>query len=67
MRDSAGLGRLIGRRAWSTVTQHDQDEWIETHQASIWLHFDDGTSVKFPIGDAGFEVDTFDDEGEDGG
>jgi len=50
------IGSVIGRRIVD-VTQQDQDEWDETRQAYVMLHLDDGSSLKFPVGDEGFEHD----------
>jgi hypothetical protein len=50
------IGSVIGRRIVD-VTQQDKDEWEQTRQAYVMLHLDDGTSLKFPIGDEGFELD----------
>jgi hypothetical protein len=50
------IGSVIGRRIVD-VTQQDQDEWDETKQAYVMLHLDDGSSLKFPVGDEGFEHD----------
>jgi len=48
------LGALIGRRVVD-VTQQDQDEWERDQQAYVMLMFDDGSYLKFPVGDEGFE------------
>lgn len=50
------LGIFIGKRLVD-VTQHDKDEWDATKCAYILLMFDDGSAVKFLLGDdTGFTV-----------
>jgi hypothetical protein len=61
IRDIEQLGRFIGCRLVD-ITQHDEDEWEETHESYIWLHFDNGLSIQFPIGDAGFTVEEPDED-----
>jgi len=45
------LGPLIGRKLLD-ITQHDN---AEEEGSFIQLHFDDGSYLKFPIGEAGFQ------------
>jgi hypothetical protein len=47
------IGDLIGHRLVD-ITQHDKDEFEETRESYIMLHFDNGGYVKVPIGDSGF-------------
>ena len=42
------------------VTQHDPDDWDERRESFVMLHFDNGATVRFPIGDDGFDVETID-------
>lgn len=48
------LGSLIGHTLVD-ITQHDKDEFDENKKAFVQLHFDDGSYLKFPIGDDGFD------------
>lgn len=50
------IGSAVGRRIVD-ITQQDEDEWAATKQAYVMLHLDDGSSLKFPVGDEGFEHD----------
>ena len=61
IRDIDQLGRFIGLRLVD-ITQHDKDEWDETHEAYVYLHFEDGRSLRFVIDDHGFEVEALDDD-----
>lgn len=56
IRDREHLGSVIGRRL-SDVTQHDEQEFKETGKAFVSMHFENGVTVMFPVGDEGFEVD----------
>lgn len=47
------LGELIGHTLID-ITQQDPEEFAEGG-SFVQLHFDDGSYLKFPIGDAGFE------------
>jgi len=47
------LGHLVGKTLVD-VTQHDEDEYLETQESYVMLLFDCGDTVKFPISDAGF-------------
>ena len=49
------LGPIIGAKVVD-VTQHDEEEFAETGQAYVQVHFDNGMSVVFFIGDAGFAI-----------
>jgi len=49
------LGRYIGERIVD-ITQHDADEWAETHVSYVALHLSNGCTLKFPVGAAGFEI-----------
>jgi hypothetical protein len=48
------LGSLIGRRVVD-ITQHDRDEWEAGEEAYVMLMFDDGSYVKFPVTELGFD------------
>jgi hypothetical protein len=48
------LGYFIGCRLVD-ITQHDREEWEEDGSCYIMLHFDNGLTMTFPIGDAGFD------------
>lgn len=39
------------------ITQHDQDEFHASKESRIYLHFDNGYTVSFPIADAGFDIE----------
>lgn len=58
------LGPFIGKRVVD-ITQHDKDEWEETQQSYVQLHFEDGSYIKFPVGDEPFEIHIEDAGGED--
>lgn len=58
IRDAKFLGALIGCRLVD-ITQQDADEFAE-RGTFVCFHFDNGTTVSFPIGDAGFDVETVD-------
>lgn len=47
------IGSLIGHRLVD-ITQQDPDEFEETGESYVMLHFDDGTYLKFPVADSGF-------------
>lgn len=49
------LGPFVGLRVVD-ITQHDREEWEETRQSYVALHFENGQTVHFPIGDDGFEI-----------
>ena len=64
IRDLEALGPLLGQRIVE-ITQHDKDEWQETGRAYVMLHFENGMSLKFWIGDDGFEIlDVLEADGE---
>ena len=48
------LGRFIGKKLLD-VSQHDADEYKEEGAAYVYLLFEDGLSLKFPIDDEGFD------------
>ena len=48
------LGYLIGRTV-TDVTQHDKDEWDSEKACYIMLMFDDGSWLKVPVGNDGFD------------
>lgn len=48
------LGPVIGQRLID-ITQHDEDEYQETRQAFIMLHFEDGSYLKFPVEEKGVD------------
>jgi len=50
------LGEFVGRTIID-ITQQDEDEFRETGEAYVMLHFDDGSYMKFPIEDRGFEFE----------
>lgn len=49
------LGPIIGQRVLE-VTQHDKSEFEENGESRIYLHFENGYTVSFPIEDAGFVI-----------
>lgn len=53
------LGSLIGRTVVD-ITQQDAEEFQEDGVSYVSIHFDHGVTVKFPIGDDGFEIEKFD-------
>lgn len=55
IRDSDLLGPIIGQRCVE-VTQHDAEEFEENGESRIYLHFENGMTVSFPIEDAGFTI-----------
>ncbi len=58
------IGEVIGKTLID-VTQHDPEQF-EEEGSFVQLHFDDGSYLKFPIGDLGFHHNIGDDEDEDG-
>ncbi len=48
------LGGMIGRKVID-ITQHDEDEWKAGSEAYVMVMFDDGSWLKFPVTDLGFE------------
>lgn len=55
VRDPDLLGPLIGQRVIE-ITQHDKEEFVENHESRIYLHFENGLTLSFPIGDDGFNI-----------
>lgn len=55
IRDPQLLGPLIGARCIE-VTQHDPEEFDETGESRIYLHFDNGMTLSIPVTDWGFEI-----------
>lgn len=55
MRDPEFLGPLLNQRCVE-ITQHDPDEWAENQESRIYLHFENGYTLSFPIGDDGFNI-----------
>lgn len=64
VRDPNVLGPIIGARVVD-VTQHDQEDFQEDG-SRVFLHFDNGYTVTFRIGEDGFDVEGGDSD-EDGG
>ena len=54
------LGSYVGARLVD-VTQQDREEFDETGEAYVMLHFDNGLSMRFVIGDGGFDSEEPDD------
>jgi len=50
------MGRFIGRRVVE-ITQHDEDEYLDTGRAYVMLMFDDGATLKFPLTEAPVEAE----------
>lgn len=50
------IGTLIGHKLVD-ITQHDEQEWMETGVAYVMLMFDDGRTLKFYIDEEGFDYD----------
>ena len=46
------MGGCIGQRVVD-ITQHDEDEFREEGLSFVSLHFEDGTTVTFNVGDDG--------------
>lgn len=65
VRDPEMLGPLIGARVVD-ITQHDAEEYPDTG-SRIYLHFDNGMTLWFPIGDDGFGITDHPCPGEDDG
>jgi len=55
VRDPEVLGSLVGKRVVD-ITQHDPEEFAENGESRIYLHFENGTTLSFPIGDEGFDL-----------
>jgi hypothetical protein len=49
------FGGVIGQRVIE-ITQHDEEEFRTEGACYICLHFENGTTAKFPIGEAGFDL-----------
>lgn len=49
------LGPLLQQRLVE-VTQHDKSEFEENGESRIYLHFENGYTLSFPVGDAGFDI-----------
>jgi hypothetical protein len=60
IRNAEFMGPLIGRTIID-VTQHDAEEFAETHESYFMLMFDDGSALKCVVGDAGFTLLNVDD------
>lgn len=50
------LGPFLGQRVVE-ITQQDRDEFVAEHQSYVALHFENGATLRFPIGDAGFDIE----------
>lgn len=50
------IGDFIGTTLVE-ITQQDEEEWEEGHVSYVALHFSNGCTITFPIGDAGFETE----------
>lgn len=50
------------------ITQHDQEEWEETKESRIYLHFDNGMILNLLVTESGVDLENVPDEeaGEDG-
>ena len=55
------LGDFVGKKLVD-ITQHDQEEWEEYHESYIQLMFEDGTFIRFPVTDEGFDFSLGKDE-----
>lgn len=55
IRDPELLGPVLGQRVVE-ITQHDAEDFAKTGESRIYLHFENGYTVSFPIDDAGFDV-----------
>lgn len=62
IRDDDLLGPCIGATVVD-VTQHDKDEYAD-RGSFVALHFSNGMTVQFPIGEDGFETSGGGDDGE---
>ena len=56
------LGNFIDKKIID-ITQQDDDEYLDHKQSFVTLMFDNGSTLKFIIGDDGFEF--FDVEGKE--
>src|SRR6185295_1605977 len=55
------LGDFVGKKLLD-ITQHDIEEYQDGNESFVMLMFEDGSWIKFPIGDPGF---VFNETGED--
>lgn len=55
------IGDFIGHQILE-ITQHDPEEWEETGEMFVNLHFDDGRTLQFIVGEEGFHILTPDGE-----
>lgn len=56
------IGYLVGQRIIE-ITQQDDDEFVPGGPSQVLFHMEDGTTVRFWIDDAGFDI--LDAEGDD--
>ena len=60
------LGFLLGQQLVD-ITQHDREEWVESREAYVCLHFANGGTITIPITKEGFDYfDPADPEGASG-
>lgn len=64
VRDPDLLGPLLGARVIE-ITQHDPEEFDEGRGSRIYLHFENGITLSFPIGDDGFDINIPDGDDND--
>lgn len=55
IRDIDQLGALVGQRVIE-ITQQDEEEFKTDGACYVALHFENGTTVTFHIGAAGFDI-----------
>lgn len=55
IRDPELLGPLLHQRVVE-ITQHDKSDFHENGESRIYLHFENGYTLSFPVGDDGFDV-----------
>lgn len=53
------LGPCLGQRVME-ITQHDADEFEDTRECYVMLHFENGVTLRFPITDDGFVISELD-------
>lgn len=47
------IGHFIGKTVVD-ITQHDKEDWDMNGESFVYLLFNDGSGLKFPIGEDGF-------------
>lgn len=57
------LGILLQQRVIE-ITQHDPEDWAASRDSFICLHFENGVTLRIPVGDEGIHLENLPDEPE---